>query len=310
MPRPLTQIRQAGFALMEVTMAIGMLTLGAVGTASVIMTARSAENTSRIERTSIKAAEELMEKIDGYAFDAIFASFNADPGDDPQGPGTAPGGAFLIDVLGNGSYRFLSNPADGKGVVCNVTIKFPVNAAGRLDETAAGIGMGTDLDLDGDGVQTTTDAGATYDILPVSLTIDWQSPGSSGSTSFLRVLGRKSKDARSDVTTNDAQAAGGSAIPTPLDNIKSLIDGFITFMNDEAYKLSAIGEMYTLAVADKASAARIALKGQPDPVTAAARLSEALALNTAGIGVGAMPASLSSSVDTFLTSRIAELGLL
>ncbi|MCA9321661.1 MAG: hypothetical protein KDB53_13050, partial [Planctomycetes bacterium] len=64
MTRMKPRLSQAGFTIVEVAMAIGIMTMGAVGTASVLMTTRSAEANTATDRMSVKIAQDLMEKID------------------------------------------------------------------------------------------------------------------------------------------------------------------------------------------------------------------------------------------------------
>jgi len=64
----------------------------------VVATSRLRE-TNRENSIAGEAARIALERMRGGEFREIFARFNSDPEDDPEGPGTAPGNGFLVDGL-------------------------------------------------------------------------------------------------------------------------------------------------------------------------------------------------------------------
>jgi type II secretory pathway pseudopilin PulG len=174
---------RGGFTLLEVAVATLVLLVAVGGLSSAVVSARQLaranEETAIADAAARATAESLQDRLVDVAFRDIFASFNADPGDDPGGPGTAPGKDFAVRGL---SVR----PDDPDGFVGE--IRFPAVDLGAGDlalrEDFDDPSLGMPRDLNGDGDQDGADHSDDYVILPVTVRLEWK--GVSGNR-FLEV---------------------------------------------------------------------------------------------------------------------------
>ena len=101
--RPTAPARgRRGTSLVEIVVVVAILSTALsmfAGTVGAVMVER------RVARESVVAAEgaeNFIERLRGQDFRQVWALYNADPSDDPDGPGTAPGPRFAIDGLDPG----------------------------------------------------------------------------------------------------------------------------------------------------------------------------------------------------------------
>jgi len=118
---------------------------------------------------AIEASRSLIEEMRGQPFDEIWARYNADPADDPGGPGTAPGAAFAVAGLA-------PVPGDPDGFVGQVV--FPA-IGGELREDAVDVRLGAPRDLNLDGGVDAFDHSGDYAVLPVLVRVEWRGKGPS-----------------------------------------------------------------------------------------------------------------------------------
>lgn len=141
----------------------------AILTVSMAMYAQTISSASRLDPVAnetmlaAEGARLTIERIRAEDFEQVFALYNADPADDPGGPGTAPGHTFAIDGL---------LPATAGGVVGR--IDFPV-VNGALRETFVDELLVMPRDLNCDGVVDGNDRALDYAILPVRVHVEWAS---------------------------------------------------------------------------------------------------------------------------------------
>jgi prepilin-type N-terminal cleavage/methylation domain-containing protein len=180
---------EAGFSLMEVSVAIVVLAVASVGTLSVTVTTASLDAANRSEAAATAVCRKIMEELCAVPFTEVFARFNLDPLDDPLGVGTAVGSLFSI--VPNVVDGLQIKEVDELAIPMDVNISFPVNAAGDLVErNATGAWAGYQLDLNGDGVVTGAKA-TTYKVLPVMITVSWNGPQGPQTLQVPRVLATK-----------------------------------------------------------------------------------------------------------------------
>ena len=147
----------------------------------------SSMNASRTLRTvttenglATDAAGNMLERLRNTTFDEVFARYNDDPADDPNGPGTAPGHRFAVQGL-----RALDSAADGLvGEVVFPTILAPSGALGpaggpapmvsQLREDVVDPALGMPRDLNADLVIDAADHAGDYFVLPVSIELRWR----------------------------------------------------------------------------------------------------------------------------------------
>ena len=127
------------------------------------------------QREGAIAADEAMnlfEQMRHVPHERIFALYNADPGDDPEGPGTAPGRHFAV--------RGLSPwPGDADGLVGEVILPSP---GPELSEMVQDPTLGMPRDLNGDAMLDSADHAKDYTLLPVRLRLRWD--GQTGKREF------------------------------------------------------------------------------------------------------------------------------
>lgn len=158
--------RRSGFTLIEVLAAVSILTIAAGAIVSTIITSSRLNRVGSEVALAREALESVIESVKSTPFREVFATFNANPADDPGGAGTAPGAAFTARSL-------RPIPGDADGLVGEII--FPtVAGALREDVVDPRISMPRDLDLD--GVIDAVDHAADYAVLPFVVRVAWRGP--------------------------------------------------------------------------------------------------------------------------------------
>ncbi len=123
------------------------------------------------EWAAVCAAQDTVERMRNEEFSEVFKLYNADPFDDPMGPGTAPGHRFEIVGLA---------PLEGEEFVGEVFL--PVIDTGtsvvpvwELREDSNHVRMGTPRDLSGDAMIDDLDHAEDYSLLPIGIEVRWMS---------------------------------------------------------------------------------------------------------------------------------------
>jgi prepilin-type N-terminal cleavage/methylation domain-containing protein len=91
--------KRSGVTLLELIVVMAVMTVAvSMFTSMVVHTARQ-RGLNRENAIASNAARTMLEWMRNEDFHEIFARFNADPNDDPAGPGTAPGSTFDVPGL-------------------------------------------------------------------------------------------------------------------------------------------------------------------------------------------------------------------
>ncbi len=197
-----SRIREAGFTTLEVSMAMGVMGIGALAAASLLVSSITLESGNRGNLAAVSSVRNVVETVESTPFEEIFKRFNTDPADDPLGAGTAEGNEFYF-VFGKSSKleRVLS-PTGNAGTVFRVQIRFPTDAFGRLAEGTAPLTTGMPTDLNNDGfVMVGADTAGDYKVLPMRIRVSWQGPSGTEDMVFHRVLSRQSTSETSGTAT-------------------------------------------------------------------------------------------------------------
>ena len=168
-----------GISFLEVMISIAVLTIGLAGFLQSLVSANRLEGSVSDQSAACAAARATVENLRATAFAETFARYNASADDDPPG-GASPGPRF--DVAG-------LRPLPGQASVG--TIRFPV-AAGNplvLREDLVDAELGTPLDLNADGALTAADRAADYRLLPVVVSVRWQSASGPNNFELRTILG-------------------------------------------------------------------------------------------------------------------------
>ena len=158
---------RAGFSLIEVLVAIVILTVAVCGVSSSMISALTLNRVNRETAIAEAAARRMMEQAGNTEFQRIFATYNTNPADDPTGPGTSPGANFVV-------FGLTPNDDDADGRVGEIS--FPViDVAGvpQLREDVVDAGLGMPRDLNGDGPDL-VDHSDNYRVLPIRVRISWR----------------------------------------------------------------------------------------------------------------------------------------
>ena len=155
--------RRAGMTLTELMVAMMVMTVSVYLLSSTI-TATIGHSISKRERLlAAEAARSLLEEMRALPCADLFALYNADPSDDPDGAGTAPGKHF--DVPGLAPL-----PTDADGFVGEIIL--PADQA-PLNENIVNEELGFPRDISGDALIDGHDHAADYVALPIKVVLNW-----------------------------------------------------------------------------------------------------------------------------------------
>lgn len=154
--------RRAGLTLIELMLALSVLTISVGAIVSGISVTNSLNRVEGERQVAMKAAIQAMESLSSTTFAEVFARFNATAEDDP-GDGVSPGNNFTVTGL-----DVRDGDADG---FCG-QIHFPGDGL-KLREDEIDAEMGLPRDLDGDLAVDAIDHSDDYQLLPVRVRVDW-----------------------------------------------------------------------------------------------------------------------------------------
>jgi type II secretory pathway pseudopilin PulG len=164
---------RSGFTLLELAIGTAILMVGVLGfSVSIASIGRSSQKQREMARAT-QAAREVLERIQAEAFADAFRRFNADPADDPGGPGTGPGAAFAVEGL-----SAIQGDLDGRPG--EVIFPAPGGSPAQLREDIVLDDLGMPRDLNGDGAVDAADHALDYKLLPVLVRVRWRSPAGTG----------------------------------------------------------------------------------------------------------------------------------
>lgn len=161
--------RARGSSLLELVIAIAVLVSGLLAMSRSMEDSIDLGQTNRETALATAAARSMVERL--YAADParVFALYNDEPADDPDGSGTAPGCRFSVSELAPGAEQ-LDEPSG--------EILFPVSedSPGELREDLEALRWAP-LDLNLDGSVDGSDHSGDYRVVPVLVRITWKSAG-------------------------------------------------------------------------------------------------------------------------------------
>jgi hypothetical protein len=146
--------------LVEVLTALSVLALGVLSALSVTVTSMGADRVNRESSRALDAARDVATMIRDTPLDRIGRTFDADPANDPNGPGTAPGNKIDLPELA----------ISGKAT-CEIVL--PVDATGAVRENLALPTLGMPRDLSGDAVIDAGDHSTDAVLVPYLLRVHW-----------------------------------------------------------------------------------------------------------------------------------------
>lgn len=153
--------RISGFSIIEVAVMLAIVTIALSMFARTMASAKQLDPIATESAVAASAARTVLEEMRNHPFGEMFALYNADPNDDPDGANTGPGPHFSVAGLTS------PNMAGWVG-----TVSFPtVDNALREDVTDSVLGMPRDLNADGN-VDSGDHAGDCV-LLPIRVRLEW-----------------------------------------------------------------------------------------------------------------------------------------
>ncbi len=178
MPPPLSRpLHRRGMTLVEVMVAIVILTVSVYMLTSTVTAAIGHSNATRERGLAVDATMNLFERMRAESFEELYARYNSDPNDDPDGAGTAPGKYFNVEGLD-------LQEGDLDGFVGEVLLPVVETKQGlpALRENSDLPEFGLPRDLNGDLMIDGRNHAEDYIILPVKVRIAWK--GGTGNRTF------------------------------------------------------------------------------------------------------------------------------
>ncbi len=155
--------------MVDVMVASFILLIAIGGLSGSVLSTMKLNRTNEETAAAYSAVRMMTETIQDVDFADIFATFNSDPNDDPDGPGTAPGSNFPV-------FGLDVRAGDADGMVGEVL--FPTVTNGgvlELREDVVDPAVGMPRDLNGDGIPPDAANHADdYILLPVTLRLQWR----------------------------------------------------------------------------------------------------------------------------------------
>lgn len=155
-----------GSSLVELVVAVAVALVGLLALTRGMSEALALGRKNRATALATAAAQGMVERLQAAGIERVFALYNDEPDDDPDGAGTAPGSRFTAEGLE-------ALPVDGGA---HGRIFFPVaeDAPGTLREDLKDTRLRAPFDLDLDGAVDDLDHSADYRLLPVLVRVAWQ----------------------------------------------------------------------------------------------------------------------------------------
>ncbi|HJP03106.1 MAG TPA: prepilin-type N-terminal cleavage/methylation domain-containing protein [Planctomycetota bacterium] len=170
-PKPANQRSRGrgrrGMTMAEVMIAVAIMTL-CVSLLSRTISSTAVHTAAKREKAiAVEVAKNVLEDMHNVEFAEIFARYNADPSDDPEGSGTAPGPGIDVPML-------TPQAGDADGFVGEVIL--PAEGAILLENVVVAE-LGLPRDLNGDALIDGEDHAQDYIVLPVSVRLQWTGRG-------------------------------------------------------------------------------------------------------------------------------------
>lgn len=115
-------------------------------------------------------ARVALERLRNAEFEQCFALYNEWDGDDPAGPGSAPGNRFTVEGLA----PLPGAPACGEILFPSLLSDVPGESPCQLREDSVDPLLDLPRDLSGDSIVDGEDHAGDYLILPVRVRVEWQ----------------------------------------------------------------------------------------------------------------------------------------
>ena len=182
LPRRGPTSEQAGLSLVELLIALTVLTISANGLASFFTAVPRMMDEAQRKRTVMDEAMGMYEELRGQEFESLFVRYNESALDDPA-LGDAPGNQRILTE----TARSLGS---GPGRPASISLFFPAPASSPMElrEDTVDPNLGMPRDLNGDGVIDGLNHASDYVILPVRIEVKWSESGADRTHSEILTL--------------------------------------------------------------------------------------------------------------------------
>lgn len=163
---------RAGLTLLELSIAIPLLLVAMAMMGQLLLAGRATRESNADNWRASSAAADTLERMHNAPFRELFALYNADPFDDPGGPGTAPGSGFAVD-----GFAVLEDDPDGlvgEVILPLLNVGSEVAPEWQVREDLDLPELGLPRDLSGDQLVDELDHSADHTFLPVLVRLRWQ----------------------------------------------------------------------------------------------------------------------------------------
>lgn len=144
------------------------MTLATSFFASMLIAMSRHRSNSHENPTAAEAVRVVLEQMRNEDFADLYALYNADPADDPDGEGTAPGNRF--QVAGLAAMEDAPNGLVGEVIFPSAEVEPDV---WQLREDMEDDRLGMPRDLNGDSLIDDQDHSADYLLMPICVRVEW-----------------------------------------------------------------------------------------------------------------------------------------
>lgn len=172
----------SGFSTVEVAVLALLLLIAVGGLSGSLLSSVQLSRSSEDGATAGAAMRRMAAELSGADFATVWATYNADPNDDPAGAGTAPGAFFAVAGL-------TPRVDDADGFVGEILFPDQETGVGTtriLREDLDAPLWGLPRDLNADGLIDGNDRSADAMMIPVTLRLQWRN--ASGNQQVERTL--------------------------------------------------------------------------------------------------------------------------
>ena len=156
--------------IIELLVVMAVLGVAVVMYTSMLIATTRQRVLHREQTLATNAARTIFEEMRNEPFPLVFAMYNADTEDDPEGPGTAPGNRFHVQGL----PALAGAELHGEVVFPTTLVQGPEGLGEELREDVVDADIGMPRDLDGDSKIDGEDHSRDYTLLPVRIRVDWR----------------------------------------------------------------------------------------------------------------------------------------
>lgn len=168
-----------GMSLLEVLISIAVLVIGLGGFLQALVATSALESSAGEQAAAAAAARAKIEELSAATFSEVFARYNTSAADDPAA-GLSPGATFAVQGL---------RPRPGQAAAGRIRMAVAAGAPTTLREDLVDADLGLPLDLDADGVLDATNHATDYRLLPVIVSVEWESRRGPASFEIRTILG-------------------------------------------------------------------------------------------------------------------------